>query len=340
MTLSNQIFILISIVGAVQCLFLVFYIYSIRKPLDKPTTVLCILLLVYAFRMTKWIAYFLPPPFFNHYNNLCFGLQTVIGPLVYIYLYVLIDKNTEIRKTDFLHFIPFIIVLALSGQLDESAWHIGNIPITANSFYWVLHLIFSWFYLYNYRQYFKELEQNEQNWLLTFLIGNSLMGLSFFVYAFLDIADANIFSVTFTLSSLVLSFVYLKHMNGNIKKQKKVKSGLDETMIGIYKNKLETLILQKVYTDTNLTLPKLAQKMNIQAYLLSQIINENYSQSFSDFINSHRIEEAQKLLKSPLYQDQKIASIAYDCGFNTLSAFNTAFKKFTNTTPSQFRNSL
>lgn len=337
MTLSNQIFIIISIVGAVQCLFLVIYIKNIKKNLDKPTQILCILLLVYALRMTKWIAYFLPNPYFNWYNNISFGLTTIIGPLFYIYIYLLIDKDSEIRKTDFLHFIPFTIIVLLSSKLNEASWHIGQPLLMAVSFYWVLHLLFSWFYLYNYRQYFEELEVNEQNWLWTFIIGNSLMGLSFFVYTFLDIADANIFSITFTISSLILSFVYLKYMNGSIKKSKKVKNGLNETMIGIYKNKLEILILQKVYTDTNLTLPKLAEKMNIQAYLLSQIINENYGQNFSDFINFYRIEEAKILLNSPIYKDQKIASIAYDCGFNTLSAFNTAFKKFTNTTPSQYR---
>jgi len=220
MNLSNQIFILISIVGAVQCLFLVFYIISIKKPLDTPTWILCILLIVYALRMTKWIAYFIPSPLFNHYNNLCFGLQTTIGPLVYIYIYLLIDKDSEIRKTDFLHVIPFILVVFLSGRLNESSWHIGKIPITVNSFYWVLHLVFSWFYLYNYRQYFKELDLSEQKWLGTFLIGNSLMGLSFFVYAYLDIADANVFSITFTLSSLVLSFAYLQILSIFIESKK------------------------------------------------------------------------------------------------------------------------
>ena len=72
-------------------------------------------------------------------------------------------------------------------------------------------------------------------------------------------------------------------------------------------------------------------------HVVSQIINEQLSYNFNDFINSFRIEEAKKMLNDPGMKNITVASIAYDSGFNTLSAFNTAFKKFTGLTPSQFR---
>jgi AraC-like DNA-binding protein len=337
MTLSNQIFILISIIGAVQSIFLLIYIIFIKKIFDHSSIVLCLLLGVYALRMTKWIAYFLPEPFFNIYNNLTFGLQTTIGPLFYIYIYLIIDKETQIRKIDWLHLIPFILVLLLSNTLNENSWHTGSTLLAVISFHWVLHLLFGLAYIYNYWQSFRDLNRNKQTWVMTFIVCNLLMGFSFFIYAYLDSTDANVFSVTFTISSLLLSFVYLKYMTGSIKNSKKAKTSLDENFVCNYKNKLDALILQKIYTDPNLTIPKLAEILSIQPYLLSQIINENYNQNFSDFINFHRIEEAKDILSSESGKDQKIASIAYECGFNTLSAFNTAFKKFTKTTPSQFR---
>ena len=49
------------------------------------------------------------------------------------------------------------------------------------------------------------------------------------------------------------------------------------------------------------------------------------------------MEEAKKILMDPEMKNFTIASIAYDSGFNTLSAFNVASKKFTAVTPSQFR---
>jgi len=45
-------------------------------------------------------------------------------------------------------------------------------------------------------------------------------------------------------------------------------------------------------------------------------------------------------MKKVEYQDAKIASLAYDYGFNSISTFNTAFKKITNHTPSEYRNAI
>jgi len=70
---------------------------------------------------------------------------------------------------------------------------------------------------------------------------------------------------------------------------------------------------------------------------LSQIINENLHLSFFDFINSYRIKEAGKRLVSSDYQKYTILAIAMNVGFNSKSAFNMAFKKFTNKTPSEYK---
>ena len=90
----------------------------------------------------------------------------------------------------------------------------------------------------------------------------------------------------------------------------------------------------KVYFDPNLTIPKMADKIQIQPYLLSQIINAHFGQSYPDYINTFRINEAKKLLTD---NNLKISSVAMDCGFNTLSSFNLAFKKATGKTPSNYR---
>jgi len=68
---------------------------------------------------------------------------------------------------------------------------------------------------------------------------------------------------------------------------------------------------------------------------LSQIINESKNINFYDYVNSYRISEAKDLLSSNC--DKTILEILYEVGFNSKSAFNTAFKKFTSVTPSKYK---
>lgn len=93
----------------------------------------------------------------------------------------------------------------------------------------------------------------------------------------------------------------------------------------------------KPHLDSTLTLTQLAGQLRISPNYLSQVINEQTGSNFFDFINRHRVSEAQQLLrKSP---QTGILNIAMDAGFNSKSAFYTAFKEHTDMTPSQFRKS-
>ena len=100
-------------------------------------------------------------------------------------------------------------------------------------------------------------------------------------------------------------------------------------------HKIEHLMAyEKLYTDPNLSLSKLAKKLTISPHLLSQLLNDNLNKSFMQFINEYRIEEAKRMLKTN--QNLKMEIIAENCGFNSNSTFYTVFKKFTNTTPAKY----
>jgi len=101
---------------------------------------------------------------------------------------------------------------------------------------------------------------------------------------------------------------------------------------------LERLMEQeKLFLDPNLSLPKLAQRLHINANHLSRIINEHFKLNFNDYINRYRLAEARKKLTDPRCQDQTILEIMYTVGFNSKSVFNTLFKKHTGQTPSRYR---
>ena len=88
-----------------------------------------------------------------------------------------------------------------------------------------------------------------------------------------------------------------------------------------------------------LTLPELAQRLNISPCHLSQIINESFHQHFSDFLNKYRIEESKSILQKN-EQRWNISEIALESGFNSKSTFNSAFKKHTGMTPKEFKNKM
>jgi AraC-like DNA-binding protein len=99
----------------------------------------------------------------------------------------------------------------------------------------------------------------------------------------------------------------------------------------------EAMEKQKLYINPGITMDKLADILNCSRHYLSQVLNADVQKSFYDYINTYRIKEAKILLSDISRANYKISSIAYDAGFNSLSAFNEVFKKFTGVTPSQYR---
>jgi len=95
--------------------------------------------------------------------------------------------------------------------------------------------------------------------------------------------------------------------------------------------------VEKIYRDDSISLQSLAEGLSISHHQLSQLLNEKLNKSFSDLINTYRVEEAKELLRDPKWADRKIITIAFEVGYNTKAAFYNVFKKFTNMTPTQYR---
>ena len=92
--------------------------------------------------------------------------------------------------------------------------------------------------------------------------------------------------------------------------------------------------VEHLHRCENLSLAKLSQHISSSPNYVSQTLNEHMNTSFFDFINYWRIEDAKALL---LTGNDTILAVAYEVGFNSRSAFYSAFKKRTGITPSRFR---
>ena len=94
---------------------------------------------------------------------------------------------------------------------------------------------------------------------------------------------------------------------------------------------------QEPYLDSSLTIQKLAKQMDLPFRELSILINHHLGKHFFDFVNEYRIQKAIQLLENPSNKKLTVLEILYQVGFNSKSPFNSAFKKYTGTTPTAYR---
>jgi AraC-like DNA-binding protein len=99
----------------------------------------------------------------------------------------------------------------------------------------------------------------------------------------------------------------------------------------------QAMQVQKIYRQPKLSLQEMANELKISERVLSQAINSHYQCSFSDFINTHRINEVKERILRKDDEQFTILSIALDSGFNSKSSFNLMFKKIAGTTPQEFK---
>lgn len=108
--------------------------------------------------------------------------------------------------------------------------------------------------------------------------------------------------------------------------------GLDLEVVG---GRLRQLMTEEeVFQDESLTLAGLAEKLDISAQQLSEFLNKHLGRNFSQFINGYRVAKAARILLAE--EKASILSVAYRVGFNSKSAFHSAFQARFGMSPRKF----
>jgi len=114
---------------------------------------------------------------------------------------------------------------------------------------------------------------------------------------------------------------------------KVVASMRDDSLQPLFEE-LERTLTRGAFRDPALSLGKLAQLCGLSTHQASSAINGCSGGNFYDWLNRHRVEEAKRLLQE---SDETVANVCYRAGFNSKSTFNTAFRRHTGLTPSEYR---
>ena len=129
----------------------------------------------------------------------------------------------------------------------------------------------------------------------------------------------------------------LKMYSSQKRRTNRKKALLDKEAATRYKTKLlHHIEIEKAHQNPDLTLRSLADQLGMHANQLSWLLNDGFGKNFNEFINHYRVEAFKKLAVDPENSNFTIIAIAYDCGFNSKTVFNTYFKKETGKTPREF----
>jgi len=97
-------------------------------------------------------------------------------------------------------------------------------------------------------------------------------------------------------------------------------------------NRFEKLLInEKLFLSPSLTLVDIADRLNTNKTYISKLVNSTYNAPFPDFVNTLRVDYAEKYIVE--HRDAKQHEIAKACGFQSASTFNNTFKRITGVTP-------
>ncbi|MRX69124.1 Helix-turn-helix domain-containing protein [Flavobacterium resistens] len=295
------------------------------------------------------------------------------GPFLFLYTSALTNQNQH-KKYNLLHFLPFIMACLILIPFFELSFEeklkvfqnegkgYENLILILYSAILISGITYALLSLRklskhrkNISEAFSSTEKINLRWLQYLILGSSIIWLvvilfndeyifSFVVFYLIFIGYFGIKQVgIFTNQALSenkipnISSIENIETENSSEKIKYEKSSLTNSELQLLHQKLTQIMTnEKLYKNPDLTLADLSQKLNIHSNVLSQVINSAEEKNFYDYINSQRVQEFKKLIILPENQKFTLLSVAFECGFNSKTAFNRNFKKATGLSPSEY----
>jgi AraC-like DNA-binding protein len=303
----------------------------------------------------------------HSYFSIAFYIPYLYGPLTYLYLKSSLI-NYKLKSADILHAVPFlisvIIVIFTEYRLVNIFDYINNDIYNIGDTFIQLLILNIYLYL-SQRILSKAGEKNHKKtniiqagpWYKKLINIVRLTGISVIILFTLIFYKVNLFGIHYTNLQILLAvlplmiyfFSYEAYFRPVIfypvteinPENNHVKYGNNQLGERELKNiiiRLETYMESEMpFLTPSVSIEKISKSTGISRHHISQAINQELKINFNDYINSKRIEFAKKELINPAKKHLTIAAIAFECGFNSISAFNDAFKKQTLLTPSVYK---
>ena len=350
----------ISYLGAIQGLILAVIIwnYPQQHKISNRILSLFLLSLVYLYIGPR-VLELIDSPF----RRLYYGFRTLAPILLILYIQSLHQKVPDKKYYFLFLLIPldFLITYFIANlRLNENP-NLWNWEVFSHGWFIIIYL----FYLpIVYTQFKKYKSKVLQNFSSTHKIGLKWVSQLFFGFLFIMSFDflLSVMAVSLTnfngntasmVSTLAFTiFMYFITIKGKLSSQiyqlrnledvpKLENNPIQEEEVGHLKLVAEKVLhimeAEKVYKEEGLSVKEVADKIDEKPYIVSQAINTCIGKNFFELVNGYRVEESKNLMLDEKLSHLSMIGIAFEAGFSSKTAFNTAFKKHTGLTPSQFK---
>lgn len=334
MTFNFPLFFVLA-AGATQSLFMGSCLLNAGHK-EVKNQLLAALLIAAGFRLLKSALFIFSDNVSLLVINAGFACHAATPVLLWLYMKSL--RNDFAWKRRYLaHLLPGLLILVLAPVLTlNDFWYMGG--YSALLYYSLGYLVASaceWVQLFSPSKKSATPHRNLGVHLLLISMGTLL--LSYFGNYNLRWFDYQYAPLPFALSIFPLSFLiwtrYLPRKAGKYRGYR-VASHQQAELAAHVKYLLE---IEKIYLNPNLTQKLLAERLRTSSHALSQVFTLSLHTSFSQLVNKKRIQHAAQMLADPRLVHLKIAAIAFESGFRSLSVFNKTFREAMHTTPQNFR---
>ena len=295
---------------------------------------------------------------YPHLLGISWPFHSFIAAAFFIYVKILVSPSSQLKKIHLLYFVPGLLytVSLMPFLFFKSAhekikilqvyeqWDI--ISFLNLIFFNIVIIIFVVLSLNEIRLFWsRERLKKFKHFRIVFsLLVIAIVGVIFncigliFESNFILRIDSIIFNIVL-FTPFFLGYRYPNFMHNlatEVSNEKYKQSQLKGLNVDAVITRLTELVeIEKIYTDPELDINKLSEKLELSKHQLSEILNDKLNVNYWTYINSCRIEEAKRLLiENP---EDSILKIAYSVGFNSNSVFYTAFGKITDISPSEYR---
>ena len=290
-----------------------------------------------------------------------------VGPLLYFYIRFLLQPTSHWKPNYWFHFLPVMVdlapiivgwVLTIGFLLDSFSrdylleW--GNNIDLYNSYSDIPRWLSITIYLLLGKRYFSKLISSpnkpkpHSKWVKVFLnsfLVFQLIWLIFLVpyvvpttrFIMMDSLGYYPIYVPLSLFIYVLGIKGFLHSRQSLKENKTPSIRLTEQESKKLIKVIQSAMTEdKLYLEPDLELRRLVKHVGSDQRTVSHVLNHYFHMSFNTFVNHYRVEEVKQRMVVPEKKHLKLSGIAFECGFNSQSTFQRAFKQSTGLSPREY----